>query len=269
MRRCSGIGVACLLAIAAPASAQEQPRPDSTPPPATTLAPALSVVVPGTGQLLRRQERGAVYLLVELFLLQRFAALWGEAREHESQYRSLALRVARAPFAPLIRDTVFEYFEQMGSFVESGPYDTDAGPAFSPPLDELTYNGSIWALARRTYLASPNAPADTASPEYRAAIAFYRRRAVGPNFRWSWRAATMEQDLYRRTIRAGDESFRRAQQQVGLLLANHFLSAVDAFVSQRLGHRREASTSGSLEHRIWLSAPRGGPLVNLVVQVRL
>jgi hypothetical protein len=122
----------------------------------------------------------------------------------------------------------------MGRYVESGPFDADPGPGFEPPTDERTYNGQIWALARRTFFPDFDQPPPLDSPEYQRALAFYTARAIGPAFQWSWRNAGLEQDLYRQTIRQSDDAFRAAMQNLGLLLANHVLSAVDAFVSERL-----------------------------------
>jgi hypothetical protein len=44
----------------------------------------------------------------------------------------------------------------------------------------------------------------------------------------------VEQDLYRQTIRESDEAFREATRGLGLLLANHLLSAVDAAITERI-----------------------------------
>jgi hypothetical protein len=164
----------------------------------------------------------------------RFIAARNEANREGDRFRELAFTVARYPFDPAERDTTFEYFEQMGKFIESGPFDTDPGPALVPPTDERSFNGTIWALARQTFLPDTAGPVDPESEEYLRALDFYRERAVGPNFQWSWRNAGLEQDLFRQSIRRGDESFRRATTQLGLLLANHLLSAIDAFVSLRL-----------------------------------
>ena len=40
--------------------------------------------------------------------------------------------------------------------------------------------------------------------------------------------------VYRETIRKSDNAFRQAQDQLGILLANHLVSAVDALISSRL-----------------------------------
>jgi hypothetical protein len=53
--------------------------------------------------------------------------------------------------------------------------------------------------------------------------------------------------VFRESIRRSDTAFRRAQNQVGLLLANHVVSAVDALISSRLaaaaGRPAEVHTS--------------------------
>ncbi len=275
-----GAGFCAALVLVAP-SAQAQGRPvparllpPSWQPPATVstdsgrsaptwIPPIASALIPGAGQLMRGEDRGAIYFITEAFLLQRFLSLRTDAHREEDRYRELALKIARAPFGPNARDTVFEYFEQMGKFVESGPFDTDPGPNLVPPTEEAWYNGAIWALARRTYFSGTSTPPDT-SITYRSALAFYRSRAIGPNYQWSWQNASVEQDLFRETIRDGDETFRRATQQLGLLLANHFLSAVDAFVSHRLSRRGRAV---KLDHQIWFPGAANGAELQIKVGV--
>lgn len=228
--------------------------------------PVLSGLVPGTGQLAARQDRGALYLVLEALLLTRFVQAHREGRNERRQFRELAFTVARGGFAPSLRDTTFEYFEQMSKFIESGPFDTDPGPAVIPPIDERTFNGSIWALARRTFFADPDSIPDPSSVEYQRAVAFYTERAVGENFLWSWRNAGLEHDLFRQSIRRSDEAFRRASQQLGFMLANHLLSAIDGFISHRLSGsgRRVELQSGVWPARDARDAMAG----NLMVTVR-
>ena len=199
------------------------------------VPPIASAVVPGSGQLLQGQSRGAIYLALEGLLLAQFLSYQADGRREGERYRDLAFEVARAPFEPTVRDTVFEYFEQMGRYVESGPFDADPGPGFAPPTDDRTYNGNIWLLARQTFFLNPDSLPEVESEEYQRALEFYRSRAIGEGFLWSWRNAGLEQDLYRQSIRRSDEGFRRATQRLGLLLANHLISAVDAFITGRLG----------------------------------
>jgi hypothetical protein len=129
---------------------------------------------------------------------------------------------------------VFEYYETMERFAESGRYDRDPGPALIPEIDPTTYNGSVWLLARRTFWPDPDAPPDPGSLAYMAAVRFYQEHAVGPDFLWSWRDASLEQGVFREAIRRSDDAFRRTQSMLGVLLANHVASAVDALISSRL-----------------------------------
>jgi hypothetical protein len=183
-------------------------------------------------------DRAALFLVAEALFLTRFVSLQHDGRTAADQYHDLAFNVARGAYAPEVRDTVWDYFEAMGKYLESGPFDTDPGPDLVPPWDAETFNGRVWLLARQTFFQKPDSVPDPRSPTYAAALDFYRRRAVGPDFRWSWRSAGIEQDLFRQTIRSSDEAYRRARQQLGLLLANHLLSAIDALVTTRLQQRR-------------------------------
>ncbi len=213
---------------------------DSTPPPLPTargrfwVRPLLSLAVPGAGQLAAHQDRGAVYLAVELYTLARVLQLNHDGNAAGGRFRDLAFDVARRGFTAVRRDTVFEYYEMMERFTESGEFDRDPGPALAPESDPTTFNGSVWLLARRTFWADPNTPPDPSSPEYAAALQFYEQHAVGPGFRWSWRNAAAQQQVFRQTIAQSDHAFRSAQSHLGVLLANHVASAVDALISSRL-----------------------------------
>lgn len=228
-----------LLLVAVLACPTLAPAQDSSaaPPPvrhSVVLRPLASLIVPGTGQLLGHQDRGAVYLAAEVYLVSRFLQLDHDAQREAQRFQALAYEIARRSFTPTRRDTVFEYYEQMERFVESGQFDRDPGAAFVPESDPSTYNGSVWLLARRTFWEDPDIPPDPTSPMYWRALQFYQARAVGPDFLWTWRDHSLEHQVFRESIRRSDTAFRRAQNQVGLLLANHVVSAVDALVSSRL-----------------------------------
>lgn len=209
------------------------------------LPPVASLIVPGSGQLLKGRDRGMVYLAAEAFLLTRFLQLRHDGRRGAQRYRDLAFTVARRGFAPARRDTSFEYYEQMERYTASGEFSLNPDPngTLIPEEDPTTYNGSRWILAKQTFFPDPSNPPPPNSQLYLDALNFYRREAVGPDFRWSWRDASLEQQEYRATIRSSDDAFRSAQNQLGLLLANHLVSAVDALISTRLSTtlRREAT----------------------------
>ena len=229
---------AMLAMVPAPAVAQA----DSTPQ-RLWIRPVASLLLPGTGQLMAGQDRAAIYFVAELYLIARLLQLNHQAHNEADRFRDLAYDVARAPFDPGPRDTVFEYYETMERFIESGSYDLDPGQAFVPEADPTTYNGSMWLLARRTFWTDPDVPPDPTSEEYQRALQFYNSRAVGPGYLWSWRSAGLEHDEFRQSIRRSDAAFRSAQDRVGLLLANHVLSAVDAMISSRLSAATKRSAS--------------------------
>ena len=222
------VGAALLLAV----SLRAQQR--DTTPPSLWVRPLASLIIPGTGQLLAHQDRGAIYLAAEVYLVSRFIQLDHEATREAARFQSLAFDVARAPYSPEKKDTVFEYYEQMERFPESGVYDADTGAGFKPESDASTYNGSVWLLARRTFWSDPDVQPDPSSEAYINAVNFYLNHAIGPGYQWSWRDHSLEHTEYRESIHRSDNAFRTAQNQIGVLLANHVLSAVDALISARL-----------------------------------
>ena len=245
MKRAASLaGIVSVVAASVAGAQQQKPSPN------IFVRPLASLLVPGTGQLLAHQDRGAVYLAAEVYLVSRFLQLDHEAMAEARRFQNLAFDVARRTYGPMRRDTIFEYYEQMERFAESGAYDADSGAAFVPETDRNTYNGSMWLLARRTYWEDPNVAPDPTSPQYWKALQFYQARAVGPNFLWSWRNHSLEHEVFRDYIKRSDNAFRRAQNQIGLLLANHVLSAVDALISARLsaaaGRAAEMRTSVGL-----------------------
>ncbi len=240
-------GLALIAAASAGMAQQQEPSAS------VFVRPLASLLLPGSGQLLAHQDRGAVYLAAEVYLVSRFLQLDHEAMAEARRFQNLAFDVARRTYGPVRRDTIFEYYEQMERFAESGAYDADPGGAFAPETDSVTYNGSVWLLARRTYWEDPNVPPDPTSLQYWKALQFYQARAVGPNFQWTWRDHSLEHEVFRDYIKRSDNAFRRAQNQIGLVLANHVLSAVDALISARLsaaaGRAAEMRTSVGLSGR--------------------
>ncbi len=197
-------------------------------------APLASAVLPGSGQVLLRQTRAVPYAALEIFAVTQYLRTRREARDRRSDYRDLARVVARARFGTPTPVGDFEYYERLEHFTKSGEFDLVPGGELDPETDVDTYNGSVWLLARRTFWGDPDVPPPLGSPQYQEAIRFYSQRAVGDHFRWSWEGAELEQDQFRRTIRRSNDAFREASQFLGVLLANHALSTVDAIITVRL-----------------------------------
>ena len=222
-------------------------------------APLASAVAPGTGQLALGQRRGVPYLAVEAFLLAEYAQAVRDGSQRRREYKDLARRVARAFLSQEGPDGDFQYYERMMSKVESGVFDMFPGGEIEPELDTSTFNGKQWHLARATFWENPDAPPARDSEAYQQALDFYLVRAVRPEYRWSWRNAQLEWDLFGRTIERSNDAFRRSAGYLGAVIANHALSAVDAFVTLRIRRGMGARTDGyGLEASIpW--APFGRP----------
>ncbi len=197
-------------------------------------APVASLAMPGAGQALLHQDRLVAYLAVEAWAMLEFSNQRTEARRQQGRYRELARDVARSLFGGARPAGSWAYYESMEHFVESGVFDRLPGGDVDPELDAQTYNGAVWLLARQTYWTDPNVPPLPSSSQYRVAMNFYLDRAVRAEYRWSWRNAQLEQDIYVRTIRRSNTSYREARRALGLVIANHLLSSVDAFVTLRV-----------------------------------
>lgn len=196
-------------------------------------APVASAVIPGLGQAALGQDRFIAYLAVEALAVVAHSNELTQAKREQRRYEELARDVARAFFADVRPKGTFAYYESMEKFLESGVFDRLPGGEVDPDINVTTYNGFLWYVARRTYWRDPDLAPGAETPEFRLAMNMYLSRAIRPEYRWSWRNAQLEQDLFRRTIRRSNQSYRRAREQLGILIANHLLSTVDAFATVR------------------------------------
>lgn len=198
-----------------------------------SASPLASLLVPGLGQARLRQGRAAAYLAAEAFLLLQYRKDLSEARRNARDYREIARTIARRGFAAAPPDTVWQYYEKLTEFIESGAYSMTQAGRVVPESDTTTYNGFQWLLARRQYGVSTD-PSEIASAAYARALELYETRAVRQPYRWSWRNAQLEKDLYERTISRTNDAYRRATFDLSAVIANHLLSAIDAFAVVRL-----------------------------------
>ncbi|MDE3128454.1 MAG: hypothetical protein KGL38_10640 [Gemmatimonadota bacterium] len=275
MRLLAAIGLLCALAGGAAGQRMAPPfRPAAVPGPAPTgpgaervevpgapilgmripawSAPIASAILPGAGQAVLGQQRSVAYLALEAFVWLQYFKDQRDWRQQRAAYRDLAATVARSPFTanPPLGD--WAYYESMEHYLESGVYSVSGSAAdVQPETNEGTYNGAMWLLARTNYWPNPAVAPPVSSPEYQSALRFYESRAVRPEYRWSWRNAQLEQDLYRRTINKANDAVRRATSDLGIVLANHVLSMVDAFSTWRLA----ASRGPGSDYRVGWTVP--------------
>lgn len=198
---------------------------------------AASAVVPGSGQALLGENRFLPYAAFELFSWVLYTSHARDARARRDDYRALASSVARGRFSTDRPTGDFDYYERLEHYLESGQFDAISGGEIDPEADTTTFNGSIWFLARRTFWKDVNVAPARESDEWQLAERFYRRRAYHDEYLWSWRNAQLEFDEYRRLIRQANDANRRSVQDLGLIIANHALSVVDAFVTIRVRRR--------------------------------
>ncbi len=197
-------------------------------------APAASAVVPGAGQVLLRQQRSVAYAVAEGYLIVQALSAQRDGNRERRRYRDLAAEVARKPFSMARPTGNWDYYETLEKFTESGVYDRISGGAVDPETDPSTYNGRRWLLARETFWRDPDVAPPTGSVEYTRALNFYLQSAVKDEFRWSWRDAQLQQNVYVQTIASANRSYQRANNLVGLIGANHLASLVDAYISVRI-----------------------------------
>lgn len=236
--------ILCVSLAGAGRAAAQQTDVDMTPGPRAVLA---SAVVPGSGQLLRGQRRAWLYLAAEALSWYLHVDRRRDGNRLRGAYRDLAWDVARLKDGPRV-DESFGYYEHLSRWTSSGAFDTDPSrPGIQPEEDVGTYNGAVWARARALFFGDVPDEVRSDDPAWDEALALYRSEAYGPGYLWDWGGAPDEQTRFANLIRRSDDHLQEATTMLGLIVANHVLSAADAFVSHRLerasGHRMSTRLS--------------------------
>jgi hypothetical protein len=208
-------------------------------------APFASAVAPGSGQAVLGQKRWLPYLAFETWAWIQYIDTRREGGRRRREYQAIARDVARSRFPGPYPVGDFEYYEHMLKNIESGDFDVLPGGEIDPETDTTTYNGRRWLDARRLFWEDPNDAPPVGTPAYRSALEFYQANAIPTLYRWSWRTATLEYNTFRRTIVRSNVAYKRSVEYLGVIIANHALSAVDAFVTLRL--RTRAGIPGYLQ----------------------
>jgi len=250
-RRGWTLGVLLLLLPASPRALAAQARTETGHAPVPATAAARSLVVPGWGQLAIGQRRAFAYAAAEAILWAVWAERKGKGNDLRRAYRDLAWRSARQPSGLARLDGPWAYYETLSKWARSGAFDRDGALAgIQPEEDASTFNGSVWALARGLHFSGRTpSPSD---PAWEAAVAWYGKRAYAEAFLWDWTGKGDDLVEFRQLIHRGDDRFRQATAALGAVLANHVLSATDAFLSARL--------RGAAEVRL-ATPPPGEPAV--------
>jgi hypothetical protein len=195
-----------------------------------SYAPVASAVIPGAGQLMLGNDRFIAYAAVEVLGWWKYLKDSREQAAQEASYKELARRVGRSNFSTVLPDGDWTYYEAMRDWLESGAYSRSSTGPLQPETDTTTFNGHQWEIAQRT------------NPDMPSALAEYRRVAIQPDFRWSWRNAQLQYDIFKRTTFKRDDAYYASVQDLIVIGANHVLSMVDAFATIRL--QVHASSNG-------------------------
>ncbi len=199
-------------------------------------APVASALLPGTGQFALGQQRSIAYAVSEAYLWVQLGAAQKDSKRAVNDYRQLASDVARRGFGTNHPAGPWDYYETMEheEYIASGVFDRIAGGAVDPETDITTFNGASWLLARQLNWADPDVAPAISSAAYQSALTFYVDRAVRDDYRWTWRDAQLQRDIYRQTIASANRSEKRATAIRGLIVTNHLTSLIDAYVTVRI-----------------------------------
>lgn len=245
-----------LLHASPPGSTPAGPAGEPAPP----LVPAaLSLVLPGAGQHVLGQRRTWVYAALEVagwavFLERRSAG--ADARD---RYRDYAWEEGRIQTGSRV-DGPFAYYEAMSKWTSSGAFDADPGTAgVQPETDPSTYNGSIWTRAAQIYIPG-GGPVAESDPGYQDALSYYSGLAYHTAFLWDWSGVPGGKEELAELIEITDHRFRQATTAVGVVIANHLISAADAYLAAR-------GRAVPVDVRIVPDAPAGVPAWSAVLSV--
>ena len=181
-----------------------------------------------------KQQRSVGYLVAEGYFLLQWRRARKEGDRDSDEFKALAADVARRRFSTTRPLGNWDYYELMEKVLESGVFDRLPGGAVDPETDESTYNGRRWKLARERFWANPDVAPATTSAEYQRALAAYAAEAVRDDYRWSWRDAQLQKDVYAQTILSANRRYQYATSMFGLVVANHLSSLIDSYVSLRV-----------------------------------
>jgi hypothetical protein len=231
--------------LAAPGTARaQQARPlIHTVLPAAPLEPLrpgpaflASALLPGAAQYRAGDERWVPYIAAEVYAWASYIENRREANRLARQYRDLAWQVARRVSVGTRRDSVFEYYEAMADpqYGSSGAFDLDGQtPGVQPETEPGTFNGDLWQLARELFFAGGQESVP-GTPAHAAALDYYLQRAIPDSYAWAWGSSILEKQTFADLITESDAASRSASRYLGLIVANHLVSAVDALVTARL-----------------------------------
>lgn len=214
-----------------------------------------SAVLPGSAQALMGYRRWVAYAAVEVVGWLFYADARADVGRLRGEYRDLAWETARSRPEPR-QDGDFEYYEALTKFQRSGDFDRDpVTTGLQPELDPSTFNGRIWTLAVEIFFPSGSSPMP-GDPIWEQALEYYRDRAAGEAFLWDWDGSTADLALFKGLIKESDDRSQDASLLLGGVVANHVVSALDAYLTSRSRAFERVSISFGPGERASVDQPR-------------
>ena len=190
----------------------------------------LSLAVPGLGQHRQGKSRKWIFAGLEV-------AAWAIYFERRSaggalrnDYQDFAWQEGRIQSGMRV-DGDFNYYETLSKWNRSGAFDRDEGQSgLQPEEAPATFNGTIWLRAQGIFLGDGGQPGD---PGFAQALEYYEARAYQTEFLWDWSDSPDGQTRLGGLISESDSRFAQATTAIGIVIANHLASAIDAFLGSR------------------------------------
>jgi len=219
-------GLLLLLVAVVPVDAGSQEIP-STGPASHTL---MSLALPGLGQHQQRRSTKWIFAGLEVAAWAMYVERRSAGAALRNDYRDFAWQEGRLHAGTRL-DGNFDYYETLSKWNRSGAFDRDAGQSgLQPEEAPETFNGTIWLRAQGIFLGGGGQLGDSG---FAQALAYYEERAYQTGFLWDWSGSTAGRERLAELISDSDSRFRQATTVVGVVIANHLVSAVDAFLASR------------------------------------
>lgn len=211
----------------------------------------MSALLPGAGQLYQGQNRGYLYLAAEIASITGWAFFRNEGNDTKEEFIDFAWVNARENVSTQNVRGDDDYYEHMARWDRSGVFSKDPNynvddPFTIIPEDESgTWNGEQWRIASINHFEPDSTGSYTigSRADSLAALQQYSGRAYEANYYWDWtgQAQGDPRDNYRalqnQYLDLRDDSnlaFQRATASLIILMANHAISVVDAFISAKI-----------------------------------
>ena len=207
-----------------------------------------SALLPGSGQIYQGQNRGYLYIATEVASIAGWMVFRNKGKDVREEYIDFAWVNARENISSHNVRGDDDYYEHIARWIKSGEFDADRNYDLDDPFtidpwtESGTWNGEQWRIATINYFEPDSSGEYTIGTraDSLAALQYYAGRAYQEDFYWDWTNAGLEPNalaLQNQYLDLRDESnlaFQHATLSLVVLMANHVVSVIDAFISAKI-----------------------------------